>query len=224
MRIPDEVYLVLRPHGGQNDWTTMMHELGHALHFANMGRDLPFEFRWLGDNSVTEGYAMLFDHRLQDRGWLMRYTALGKQDLPRYLRAAGFEELQFLRRYCAKLIYEVELHAGSTPWASLPDLYVETLSAATGFRYQRADAFLDVDPRFYAARYLRAWQLQAALNDVLREQFNEDWWRNPQAGPWIEAELFGHGQRELATEQAERIGAGALSFGPLVRAIESLLG
>jgi hypothetical protein len=223
VRIPDEVYLVLRPHGGQNDWTTLMHELGHALHFANMGRDLPFEFRWLGDNSVTEGYAMLFDHRLQDRGWLARYTGLSKAEMPRYLRAAGFEELQFLRRYCAKLIYEVELHAGTTPWASLPDLYVETLSGATGFRYQRADAFLDVDPRFYAARYLRAWQLQAVLNESLRDRFNEDWWRNPQAGPWIEAELFGHGQRELATEQAERVGAGALSFGPVVRGIEALL-
>ncbi len=223
VRIPDEVYLVLRPHGGQNDWTTLMHELGHALHFANMGRDLPFEFRWLGDNSVTEGYAMLFDHRLQDRGWLARYTELSKAELPTYLRAAGFEELQFLRRYCAKLIYEVELHAGTIPWRSLPDLYVETLSGATGFRYQSADAFLDVDPRFYAARYLRAWQLQAVLNDALRERFNEDWWRNPNAGPWIEAELFGHGQRELATEQAERIGAGSLTFAPLVRGIEALL-
>ena len=224
VRIPDEVYLVLRPHGGQNDYTTLMHELGHALHFANMRRDLPFEFRWLGDNSVTEGYAMLFDHRLQDRGWLLRYTQLTKADLPRYLRAAAFEELQFLRRYCAKLIYEVELHSGAVAWSSLPDLYVETLSGATGFRYQRADAFLDVDPRFYAARYLRAWQLQALLNESLRNRFDEDWWRNPQAGPWIESELFGHGQRELASEQAERVAAGGLSFGPLVRAIEGMLG
>ncbi|MHB8839681.1 MAG: hypothetical protein ACYC7F_12125 [Gemmatimonadaceae bacterium] len=224
VRIPDEVFLVLRPHGGQNDWTTLMHELGHALHFANMGRDLPFEFRWLGDNSVTEGYAMLFDHRLQDRGWLARYTELSKADMPKYLRAAAFEELQFLRRYCAKLIYEVELHAGATSWASLPDLYVETLTGATGFRYQAADAFLDVDPRFYAARYLRAWQLQALLNEALRDQFNEDWWRNPHAGPWIEAELFGHGQRELATEQAARVTGRDLGFAPLIRSIERLLG
>jgi len=223
VRIPDEVYLVLRPHGGQNDWTTLMHELGHALHFANMERSLPFEYRWLGDNSVTEGYAMLFDHRLKDRGWLGRYTALEKADLPAYLRATGFEELQFLRRYCAKLIYEVELHAGTTSWSALPDLYVETLTTATGFRYQRADAFLDVDPRFYAARYLRAWQLQAVLDESLRERFNEDWWRNPQAGPWIEAELFGHGQRELATEQAARVTGRELSFAPLIRSIEGML-
>ena len=223
VRIPDEVYLVLRPHGGQNDWMTLMHELGHALHFANMDRALPFEYRWLGDNSVTEGYAMLFDHRLKDRGWLGRYTALAKADLPAYLRTAGFEELHFLRRYCAKLIYEVELHAERTPWQALPDLYVETLTAATGFRYQPADAFLDVDPRFYAARYLRAWQLQALLNESLCERFNEDWWRNPLAGPWIEAELFGHGQRELATEQAARVAGRELSFRPLIRSIEGML-
>ena len=49
----------------------LLHELGHALHFANMSRALPFEFRWLGDNSVTEGYAMLFDHRLKDRGFVI---------------------------------------------------------------------------------------------------------------------------------------------------------
>src|SRR5678809_1700456 len=75
-RVPEEVYLVLRPHGGQSDYTTLLHEAGHALHFANVRDDYPFEYRWLGDNSITESYAMLFDHRIQDKGWLLRYTCL----------------------------------------------------------------------------------------------------------------------------------------------------
>jgi hypothetical protein len=223
VNVPDEVYLVLRPHGGQSDWQTLLHELGHALHFANIDTALPFEYRWLGDNSITEGYAMLFDHRLKDRGWLTRYTQLGKNDVPRYLRAAGFEELHFLRRYSAKLIYEVELYGCGASWSSLPDLYVETLSGATGFKYQRADAFVDVDPHFYSARYLRAWQLQSLLAESLVERFNADWWRNPAAGPWIVQELFARGQRELAEEQAQRVANKALSFAPLVKAIEQLL-
>lgn len=223
VRIPDEVHLVLRPHGGQNDWTTLMHELGHALHFGNMKRTLPFEFRWLGDNSVTEGYAMLFDHRLKDRGWLGRYTGLGKKEMPAYLRSAGFEELHFVRRYAAKLIYETELHSGTVPWDALPDLFVETLTAATGFRYQQADAFVDVDPRYYAVRYLRAWQLQAVLDESLRDRFNEDWWRNPHAGPWMLEELFGQGQRELADEQARRVAGKGLSFAPVIAGIERMV-
>ena len=224
VRIPDVVHLVLRPHGGQNDWMTLLHELGHALHFGNMRRELPFEFRWLGDNSVTEGYAMLFDHRLKDRGWLARYSGLDKKAMPAFLRYMGFEELHFVRRYCAKFIYETQLHGGGVSWAALPDLYVETLSTATGFRYQRSDAFVDVDARYYAARYLRAWQLQALLDESLRERFDEDWWRNPRAGPWIVEELFAHGQRELAQEQATRVAGKTLSFAPVIAGIARMVG
>jgi hypothetical protein len=224
VRVPQEVYLVLRPHGGQSDYRTFLHELGHALHFGYTHADLPFEYRWLGDNSITESYAMLFDHLMHDAGWLLRYTALDRTRLPAFQRAVGFEELQFLRRYCAKLIYEVALYGGAVPWDALPDLYVETLSGATRFRYDRADAFVDVDPRFYAARYLRAWQLQALLTEALVERFDEDWYRNPRAGPWVVEQLFAEGQRDLADELAMRVAGRALSFEPLVRATEALVG
>jgi hypothetical protein len=224
VRVPDEVYLVLRPHGGQTDWNTFLHELGHALHYAYMRPDHPMEFRFMGDNSVTEGFAMLFDHLMQDAGWLHRYTGLEKNSSPAFLRSAGFEELHFLRRYCAKLIYEIQLYGGELSWESLPDLYVEQLTSATGFQYARADAFVDVDPRYYAARYLRAWQLQALLTDTLFEKYNADWWRNPRCGPWMVETLFGEAQRELASELAFRVSGKALSFAPLVRSIERMLG
>ena len=221
VRVPREVYLVLLPHGGATDYRTLLHELGHSLHFGYMRDDLPFEFRRLGDNSITEGFAMLFDHLLHDAGWLARYSALGRPRVPEYRRTAAFEELQFLRRYCAKLLYELRVYGGDVPWSSLPDAYVDILSNATTFRYRTADAFVDVDPRFYSARYLRAWQLQAGLREVLVERFDGDWYRNPRTGPFMERELFGEGQRELASELAERVGAKPLSFDPVIRAIEA---
>lgn len=223
VRVPEEVYLVLRPHGGQSDYGTFLHELGHALHFGNVRADYPFEYRWLGDNSVTEGYAMLFDHRMKQRGWLQRYTGLDRNRAGAFLRLAGFEELHFVRRYCAKLLYEIQVYGGTVGWKSLPDMYVEMLVGATGFRYRRADAFIDLDTRFYSTRYLRAWQLQSLLDDGLVNRFNEDWWRNPAAGPWIVGELFAEGQRESADEVARRAAGSELSFGPLTRKIESLL-
>lgn len=221
VRVPAEVYLVLLPYGGAMDYRGFLHELGHALHFGYMRADLPFEFRCLGDNSITEGYAMLFDHLLHDGGWLLRYTALGKPRVAEYRRAAAFEELHFLRRYSAKLLYELRLYGGGDSWSSLPDAYVDILSSATTFQHRPADAFVDVDPRFYSARYLRAWQLQAALRETLVRQFDSDWYRNPSAGPWVVRELFGEGQRELASELAERVGAPPLSFDPVIRAIEA---
>jgi hypothetical protein len=223
VRVPNEVYLVLRPHGGQTDYNTFLHELGHALHFGYAREDYPFEYRWLGDNSVTEGYAMLFDHRMQDKGWLLRYTELGKSRVGAFLRLAAFEELHFLRRYCAKLIYEVQVYGGAIPWDALPEVYRETLGNATQFAYRPEDAFLDLDPRYYSTRYLRAWQLQAVINEALTERFNEDWWRNPASGPWIIRELFGEGQRETAPELAARIAGTPISFAPLIKQIETLL-
>ena len=224
VKVPDEVYLVLRPHGGQTDWNTFLHEYGHALHFAHMRPDHPMEFRFMGDNSVTEGYAMLFDHLMQDAGWLQRYTGLEKKTTPAFLRSAGFEELHFLRRYCAKLVYETHLYGGDPSWDALPDLYVDLLTRATSFQYSPADAFVDVDPRYYSARYLRAWQLQALLTETLVERYDADWWRNPRCGPWMVESLLGEAQRELAHEQALRVSGKALSFAPLVRSIERMLG
>lgn len=223
VQVPEEVYLVLRPHGGQSDYGTFLHELGHALHFGYARADYPFEYRWLGDNSVTESYAMLFDHLMQDRGWLLRYTGLSKARVSEFLRLAGFEELHFLRRYCAKLIYEIQAYGGELSWGALPDLYATLLTDATGFRYRPSDAFIDLDPRYYSTRYLRAWQLQAIIENGLISRFDEDWWRNPASGPWIISELFSEGQRETADEVAIRAAASPISFAPLIRRAEILL-
>ena len=40
---------------------------------------------------------------------------------------------------------------------------------------------------------------------------------------WICSALYGEGQRELATEQAERVSVKTLSFAPLVRAVTRML-
>ena len=62
VRVPEEVYLVLTRIGGREDYETLMHEAGHAEHFSHVDPALPVEHRYLGDNSVTEGFAFLFQH------------------------------------------------------------------------------------------------------------------------------------------------------------------
>ena len=53
-RVPGEVYLVVAPIGGRDDYAALFHEAGHTEHYANTDASLAFEFRHLGDNSVTE--------------------------------------------------------------------------------------------------------------------------------------------------------------------------
>ena len=60
VRVPGEVYLVIAPVGGRDDYATLFHEGGHTEHSASVAPELPFEFRCLGDNSISETYAFLF--------------------------------------------------------------------------------------------------------------------------------------------------------------------
>jgi hypothetical protein len=228
VRVPDEVYVVLRPHGGHGDYRTFWHELGHAMHYGAVDRDRPFHERWLGDNSVTESFAMLWDHLTIDRGWLRRYGELGPrgsgagEPLDDLVFELAVAELYMLRRYAAKLGYELELHRGDYDTRDLGERYSGRLTEATRFRFLEADALLDVDPAFYSARYLRAWQLEASLARVLTDRFDEDWYRNPRAGAWVH-ELMRRGQAAPADRVAQEVAGQPLSFAPVLDRLTAVL-
>jgi hypothetical protein len=227
VRVPDEVYLVVRPSGGHADYRTFWHELGHAMHFAAVDAQRPFHERWLGDNSVTEAFAMLWDHLTLQPAWLERYTELGQRGRGAAGQTADLQfelavsELHLLRRYAAKLGYELALHRSDYGEGMAPE-YADRLTAATGFRYVETDYLIDVDPGFYAARYLRAWQLEAALAGTLVDHFDADWFRNPAAGETVRG-LMCQGQADPADRVAAAIGAGPLSFVPALDRLAPLL-
>ena len=108
-RCPGKVMLVIQPIGGPDDWRALFHEAGHAEHFANTRAELTVEERRLGDSAVTEGWAMLMEHLTNDPVWLAR-----RLDFPRpaeFASEGAAQLLFFVRRYCAKLLYELEFHA-----------------------------------------------------------------------------------------------------------------
>jgi hypothetical protein len=213
---PGEVYLVIAPIGGRDDFAALFHEGGHTAHFANVGPALPFEFRMLGDNAITEAYAFLFEHLIEDPEWLRRH--LGVEDdgaLAAYARA---NRLVYLRRYTAKFAYELELHGSSEnglgPDAGLnglADRYAELLSAAVRVEWPRQTFLADVDPGFYCAAYLRAWALETHLRGYLREQFGPVWFEDPEAGETLRS-LWRDGQRLTPEEMLRELTGEKLDF------------
>jgi hypothetical protein len=220
VRVPDEVYLVLRPRGGHQDYRTLWHEMGHAVHFASVDPSRGFTDRWLGDNSVTEGFAMLLDHLTADPGWLSRYTELTTPQVRDLRYELLVYELYGVRRYAAKLGYELLLHGGDLSRGAAA--YAERLTKATLFQYDEADWLVDVDPAFYAARYLRAWQLEAAVATALVQRYDEDWYRNPRAGGFLQ-HIMSRGQADPADRLVEEITGAPLSFSPLVERLQAAL-
>jgi hypothetical protein len=196
IEIPERVVLVLKPQGGPDDWRVLFHEAGHTEHYAHTSPSLAVEEKRLGDNAVTEGWAMLLEHLTIDPVWLER-----RLDFPRPYEFAAEGATQLLwvvRRYCAKLLYELELHAVADVTALRPR-YVELLDDALKVAPSGTDYLADVDDGFYSSEYLRAWAFEAQLRSFLRERFGNAWFARRDAGSLLR-ELWAEGQKHTADE------------------------
>lgn len=196
VEVPDRVVLVIKPMGGVDDWRALFHEAGHAQHFAHTSRDLPLEAKRLGDNAVTESWAALFEYLVDEPAWVNR-----RLDVPHANELAhegAVVQLLFLRRYAAKLRYELELHAADDVTA-LRGRYVELLGDALRIEPSAADWLADVDAGFYAGAYLRSWAFEAQLRDHLRSEFGDAWFARREAGSLLR-ELWELGQEPTAEE------------------------
>ena len=209
LKVPEDIRLTVKPTGGVPDYETLLHEMGHAQHFANTATDR-LEFRQLGDNTVTEAYAFLFEELMDDPAWVREHIPLPPGELETYLKFRRFSRIYFARRYAAKILYERELHAGA------PDpkgLYRKMLSRAYGFPLDEKDAaryLSDVDDYYYAADYLRAWFLKAQLDAALRKKYGARWFENPYAGASLKS-LWNYGQELNGDELAAQLGFKGLS-------------
>ncbi len=90
--------------------------------------------------------------------------------------------LFLVRRYAAKLLYELELHAGNVELEDMRARYVELLTDATKVAPSAADYLSDVDPGFYASSYVRSWAFEAQMHRFLREEFGTRVVRAPRGG------------------------------------------
>jgi oligoendopeptidase F len=208
IEVPDKVMLVIQPIGGRDDWEALFHEAGHTEHYAHTSPDLSLEARRLGDMAVTEGWAMLMQHLVMEPRWLQR-----RLDVPHVEQLANegaASLLYFVRRYSAKLLYEIEFFQADDP-ASMKDRYVELLSEAYRFPAAPENYLSDNDGSFYVSGYLRSWAFEAQLREFLRSEFGNDWFTRREAGDLLR-ELWSLGQGPTAEELLHEVTSARLEM------------
>ncbi len=219
IKVPGEVILCIRPQGGLDDYRALFHEMGHAQHFGNVARAMPFEYKYLGDAGLSETYAFLLEHLTGNRGWLGDHFALAPEDLDRVTRFTAFQVLYMVRRYAAKLLYELELHSGSP---NPEKLYAQYLGDALKFRHPESQYLNDVDMGFYCADYLRAWMLEVQLRDALAGAYGPGWWKAAGAGRYL-LSLWAEGQKLDCDRMAQNLGYYGIDEYPMVKGLEKAL-
>jgi hypothetical protein len=215
IEVPGKVMLVIQPIGGKDDWEALFHEAGHTEHFAHTRSELLLEDRRLGDMAVTEGWAALLEHLVTDPAWLNR-----RLDVPRPADLAydgAVSLLYFVRRYSAKLLYEIEFfQADDLP--SMRPRYFELLSDALKLPVNPESYLDDIDGSFYVIGYLRSWAFEAQLREFLRSEFGNEWFARREAGDLLR-ELWSLGQGPTADELLKDVTGATLEMASVAERI-----
>jgi hypothetical protein len=213
---PAVVHLITRAQGGLQDYQGLLHEAGHAFHFACTDPALPYAFRAImRDQALAELYAYLTESIVFEEGWHALYFDVTSEEASEHAEATRFLDSWLFRRFAAKLEFELEFWSRFPSDGGTPDGYAGRLSEATGFVYRPERFLVDMDDGFYVADYLRASIRAAQLRSLFRERSGSEWWRSSETGDFLR-ELFREGLRPSSEEIAVRLGFDPLDTGPLV--------
>ena len=204
--------LVIQPIGGKDDWEALFHEAGHTEHYAHTNADLTVEAKRLGDMAVTEGWAMLMQHLVTEPAWLNRRLDVPHPGALAYDGAVSL--LYFVRRYAAKLLYEIEFFQ-ARDIASMKSRYFEILTDALKVPVNPESYLDDIDGSFYVTGYLRSWAFEAQLREFLRSELGNEWFAKRDAGDLLR-ELWSLGQGPTADELLKDVTGATLEMASVV--------
>jgi hypothetical protein len=204
--VPGDVRLSYSSVEGIRAQAVLLHEIGHALHFA-FTRERRFELAKLGGRAQAEAFAYAFEDLAVDPVWLEEHAGLRGEELAAHLYEASAHRLLALRRAAGDLLYQLELHRREGQDAR--ELYRAIVERTYAVRMTDDDVarYLADSSDFYAsADDLRGWFLAAQIQGQLKSRFGPRWWGSPEAGRFLES-LWAHGNalnaRELALEMGE---------------------
>jgi hypothetical protein len=139
---------------------------------------------------------MLMQHLVTEPAWLNR-----RLDVPRpgdLARDGAVSLLYFVRRYAAKLLYEIEFFQ-SDDVKPMRSRYAEILGDALKLPVNPESYLDDIDGSFYVIGYLRSWAFEAQLREFLRGELGNEWFARRDAGDLLR-ELWSLGQGPTADE------------------------
>ncbi|ADO73998.1 hypothetical protein [Stigmatella aurantiaca] len=210
IEVPADVRLSLKPGSGVLQQARLMHEVGHALHYG-FTREPRFELAKLGNPTVGEAYAALFEDLLEDPVWLEEHAGVRGEARAQYLAASSAHKLFLIRRAAGRLLYQLELHRRTD--IEPRELYraiMERTDAIPMRPEDEARYLVDQEDFFQSADSFRAWFLAGQLQGQLKGRFGPAWWRSTEAGEFLKS-LWAHGNALSAREVSQGIGEKGLS-------------
>ncbi|MEV4715116.1 hypothetical protein [Micromonospora sp. NPDC049374] len=209
VRVPDDIVVAVSAAGGVGDCRPLFHEVGHALHFAYTGPELPVDGRRMGDEGLVEGWGVVTENMFLHHGWLHRSFPA------RTAAALGHDTAQRLlivtRAQCVRLLFAVDAARRPAAPAELRSRYDQLAAEHLGARPGPIE-YLDVlCGDFVSATRLRSWEFGTSIAGLLAHEIGPDWPGDPRAGRWLR-EHWRVGVTHTAAEAIDRWAAPPVSL------------
>jgi hypothetical protein len=162
---------------------------------------------------------MLLQHLTDEPAWLMQMLTFQRPGEYAIEGATGL--LYFVRRYAAKILYELEFHAAEDV-TTMRERYAELLSDALKIDVTPVNYLADIDSGFYVSSYLRSWAFEAQLRSFLKEKFGTKWFASRDAGSLLR-ELWGEGQKMRAEEMLKEVTGSTLEMETVAERVREVL-
>ncbi len=204
VRIPQEIHVIGVRDDGPGIFAALLHEAGHADHFAWTSASLPAELRLTGDRALCEAFGFLFEDFVLNESWLAENVGLLSPGA--FLRFQGLLRSYLVRREIAKLRFALTLWKPDG-LQDAPERFADMMNRVTGVHH---------DPRLWtqqacnglaAADYIRGWTAAAMVQDYFSTRFGTSWHRNRSAGKLLK-EIWETGQLYTADELCRELGLG----------------
>ena len=184
MVVPNDIRVNIKLYGGATDYTSVFHEMGHALHYANT--EVPeYELQMYGDGGLTESYAFLLESLLGDPIFLEEEIGMPAKEAKEFARLSLMGNLGGFRYYCRNFLYENYLHSDKPK----PENYYAELFKKDAVYPVLPESiiysYLSGDEQFYGLYYLEAWFTEAVLADYLEKNFGRRWWKDARSGEFL---------------------------------------
>ncbi|MCL4245205.1 MAG: hypothetical protein KJ002_08765 [Candidatus Dadabacteria bacterium] len=202
--------------GSIRDYEHFFGSMGRALSYMFTEREDYVEFRWLRDARVESVFDSLFRNLVHEPKWLAKYLRIDEGG--DFRRLLGLRRLMSARHLAGLSVYEADLLKNSETEA-MPEHYGRIMGAALHCRID-VDGYLEPLSRPSSAFWGAA--AAPALSNYLKEKFDEEWWRVPEAGEFLKG-LWRDGGRMTAETLSAKTGAPPRGEDYLRQAIEKEL-
>ncbi len=199
---PWEISLTFLPQEGPRALGRLLAAIGVAQTRAGPASDAPPEDLWLGDSAVLHACAALLEGLLREPEFLRRCAKadLGRDD-ERAIAIAGVFDSRIAAARALAAQQALESGLGSRT----AQVHREIYARAAGAELPAGLALADLRP-FHPGAEIEGRALAARMRAFLRDQFDEDWWRNPRSLVSLNS-LWGRGGRSTQAELWAEVGA-----------------